>query len=162
MGVATAIAIGAAAASAYAAHKQAGAAKDAAKIQADASNQAGQLQQQNLRDTRAFAAPLQQQAQQRANPYVQLGQGALGNLGQMFNLPQGAPWSSGTQQASPYRPAGSPQIQGMTGGMGATAPAPQAGDPMVTLEAPTGQRKTVPASQVPQFLAKGAKVIGHG
>lgn len=120
-------------------------AHDAAKTQTDAGDHALAVQQQQY-----------QQAQQRLQPYQQMGTTALGRLGQIAGGQPSAPPMS----QPPMKYAGSGSTLGAMG----QPPAPMAGlagqtPQFVMMRAPTGETAQIPAAQVEHFRAKGAMVI---
>jgi hypothetical protein len=119
MAIGTAIAIGAiaasTAASAYAAHKQADAAKQAAQIQADAAGKATQAQSSAL------------------SPYTQAGGDAMNTLSRLLGAPGGSQFASGGNFTAAMPPAaavgaGLPMMAGgQPGGPSPSMPAPSPG-----------------------------------
>ena len=105
-------------------------AKGAAKIQTDASNQAARRQDQATQQALGYY----QQSRGASNP-------ARDRLGAMFNFQ--SPQQQGAQplQMGPHPMQGGSQS-------------------MVTIQAPTGQTKQVPASQAQHYIQRGGKVVG--
>jgi len=138
----TAIAIGAGAASSiYAAKKGADTAKDAAKTQSAAAQQAIDLQKTQY-----------QQARQDFNPYQQAGAGAVGRLQQRAAAPPPAFTPGQPSTFSLGNPQGMPQ-QG--------PPQPMQGGPqqMVKIQSPDGEVRPIPANLVPMALQRGGRVV---
>lgn len=137
------------------AHMASNASKNAAKTQADAAKQGMQYAQQTTNQALPFYNQALAQSQQNLSPYVSMGPAALSSLGQM-NGPTGQPLvpqgslslgQLGQPQQAP------PQMSPMGG-------PPAMGGRMVTLRAPNGQQRQVPASMVDHFVKQGATVIG--
>lgn len=169
IGTSTTIALGLVAAgqgaAAIGAAKKASAAKHAAAQQVAAADKAQGYNEGVYRDQRALMAP-----------YIQSGGAAYqkllgewqarqpGGAPQMPQGPpqgpQGMPWMPGSRpqggaptmgQAVPRTPMAGPQ--GMPG-------QPQGGQQMVTMTSPDGsETQSVPQQHVPQYLARGAKVV---
>lgn len=162
-GVAMGVSAGA---SAYAAKKGADASKQASQIQVDASNKAMDYQQQAQQQALAYLN------NSRNAPMAPPGP-AMTYLSKLMGVPGGInlnPKPSAPPPAYPgHQPAGPstmqpPSVQNMSGApplgglMGApTGPTPSGG--MVMLEAPTGERRAVPANQAQSYIARGAKQV---
>lgn len=161
----------------YGAHKAAGAAKDAARTQTKAGNQALDLQRDIYQDQMA-----------RQQPYMDAGRNAVTNLQTMggqsmptFNgqMPGGG-WRPPTQNPMPQPQAQAPQqipnpyavmaprssradqqpmgqnpYATMTGPMGG----PMGGGQMVKMRGPDGSVRDVPSNQVPMWEQRGAQVV---
>ncbi len=117
IGTAAAIAIAAGAAtsaagSIYSAKKQAGAAKEGARVQQDAAREAGQRADQMYRQQTALMSP-----------YINMGGSAASTLGRLMGAPAGSMFASGPPQQAPGLDL---SMFGMAGG-GAQ---PRAGMPM--------------------------------
>ncbi len=137
---------------------QSGAAKDAAKTQQTATNQGLQVQQQALQPYQDLGRVGLQQLQNPsfAQPYRPMfgsGQGA-----QAFQGPQGAQPTLGGigQPQPPPMPPQGPQARPM----GQPQPM-QSGGEMLLVEAPTGERRPMPAALAQQAVAKGARIVGR-
>jgi hypothetical protein len=114
----------------YAAHKSASAAKDAAKTQSDAATKAADYTQANT---------------DKALQYIMGQQGTVRS-----------PMQTSPAYARMYQGLGLGQpFQQQYGGGGS----PIAQDGMVTLQAPNGLTKAVPASQADHFVSLGARRI---
>jgi hypothetical protein len=150
----TAIAISAGAAagaSIYGAHKASGAAKDAAKQQQQSAQQALALQREMYGQTRADLGPYREQG----------GQG-LTALSALLGLPGPAPASSAP--VGPTAPVPSswhsmPPGATVTGHAVPRGTLPGTAPNFVTLRAPTGQLRAVPADQAAFYLARGASQV---
>lgn len=118
------------------------ASKKAADTQVAASQQA--IQRNDLAQQQAIGAVQEAQMRARAMPVPTYGVGAGGQVQAM--QPMGAPMNGQLGRPPMGMPQG-PQTMG------------QVMQPMVTLEAPTGQRKQVPVAQAQMYLQRGAKVV---
>lgn len=118
------------------------AAKNAAKTQVESGDKALGLQ-----------GHLYQQQQAMNQPYMNLGQSALGNLGAMVGRPQAMPTANPATMGPQGRqmPPG-----GQTVGQSMLRPG---GGGMVRMRAPDGSENAVPPDQVQFFLQRGAQVL---
>lgn len=156
----------------YGAHKKASAAKKASEQQVAAADKSQGYNQQVYNDQRALM-----------QPYIQGGGSAYQRLlgdwqgrqpGGAPAMPQGAPQGppSMPMAGSRPQPPGAPTMgqavprtpmampQGMPG-MGGPMQGPQGGGQMVKMQSPDGaETQDVPRERVPQYLARGARVVG--
>ncbi len=141
-------------------------------IGAKAANHAADTQAKAAQEALDFAKAQKAKQEAAYAPFGALGQQAVGMLpGLARQAPtQGPPAPYTTQPRAtapmPQQPQGAPMS--MMGGVGAMAPAmggqmapgQPMQQPMVTLAAPDGSQKQVPASQAPYFISRGAEQVG--
>lgn len=138
------IAAAATVASLVASHKQANAAKKAAATLADSSNQAAARSDNAMQQAMQYTMANQQATAQNYAPYIQQGQNAMAKLGRGLGLPP----MSGQGGQPPMPPNMNAMMSNgqMPGGqMG------QQGGGMVTIAAPDGSTKQVPAADVAKY-----------
>ncbi len=139
-----------------------------ANVAADAATHGADLQSKAAQEALDYAKG--QKAKQEAAwaPYAAASQNAVGQLagatrtnpgaytGQPFGIPQGQP-----QQGSTLMNMGNmqPPMPMAGGGAGMPPQTPQGGQ-MVTLQAPDGTSKQMPANQAQFYISRGAKAIG--
>lgn len=132
----------------------------AAKTQSNAALEAARIQDASLQRAEAEQRRIHDDLRQQNEPYLQGGQQAVSRMGGL--LSQGPNWSyqgpTGGAPVLPPRPEGVNRLRPIMAGSGQT-PAAAAAAPMVTMKAPTGQVKQVPAAQVEYFAQRGASVV---
>lgn len=163
-----------AAAAALGAGIMAGGTTAAAALQSHAAGSAADLQAKAAEDALAFTKQKQAEQQAAFTPYQNLGAQAVGNLPSMARpMPLQWPPAPYTTQPGATRPAmpttlsgmGQPLLRSGPGPMVNTQPVgqPVTNSPqqpqMVTLQAPDGTQKSVPADQAAYYIAKGAKQV---
>ena len=86
------------------------AAKKAGRVQARGSERAAELQEQHAREALKFNREVWQGQQQNLQPYMQIGQTGLANLGHLMGLPSDyqAPQPRVAPQRRPPMPVGAP------------------------------------------------------
>jgi hypothetical protein len=150
------------------------ASKKAAQTQSDAADKAMDFNKQVYQDTSVLQRDLYNQSRADLAPYMSLGSGVMGNLGNMVGVTPSAaaPFVSSSQTgvmppaADPRtavpRPGESPQAQaamatqsGYSKGGTISGLAGQT----VLLQAPDGAVRAVPAGLAAQFEAKGARRV---
>lgn len=134
------------------------AANNAANLQAQAANQAGQLQYQASQDALAEQRRQFNITQGNIAPWLQTGQGALGNLAYLMGIPsqaqaQGAapPASGGAPPTLPPGVSGLPPTGGSGGG----------GDPMFAGGDPSGGWWKFPEGEPVSLAALGGNANGN-
>ncbi len=149
-----------------------GAALGSAALQSHAAGKAADAQTKAAQEALDFAKAQKAKQEAAYAPFGALGQQAVGMLpGLARQAPVGGPPAPYTTQPRATAPMPQVNAQGapmsMMGGAGAMAPAMggqmapgQMQQPMVTLAAPDGSQKQVPASQAPYFISRGAKQVG--
>lgn len=137
------------------AHKAAGAAKDAAKVQVASADKAQGVNQQVYNDQRALMQPYIQGGN---DAFARLMSAKFGTSGQ--GTPQGGPPGGQFGQMSAMTGPPQPMPQAMP------PQPPQAfgaamggGGPLVKIQAPTGETKDVPREQVQHYLGLGARMV---
>ncbi len=141
----TGVAIGATAGtSIYSATKQAGSASEAAKLQKSSTDQALAYEKERDAYARSTEANRYGAMMSQTAPFVSAGQGATGAMSRFLGLP--APASA---------PAPNQAMGGGAQGMGV-----QPGGAMITMRAPDGTTKQVPADQENHWVQKGAQRVG--
>ncbi len=129
--------------------------KAAAKTQSTAANIAGRRQDRANQDAFRYL-----QAGRMGQPYSPYPPGG-GSLESVSRLVPGGPMAPG-------RPQGPPQMQGGPAAyqpfsLGNTSPGgppgPSGGGQMVTIKAPTGATRQVPAAQAQRYVSRGGRVI---
>ena len=126
-----------------------------------ASKKAAQQQVQSADRGLELLGGIHQQQQQQQSPYMQLGQGALSNLGMMVGRPMTAPavnpapsptsqmpWQQQPQQVSTLPMSSLMSWLGMAGAQGGG---------MVRMRAPDGSTQMVPKAQVAHYQQLGAR-----
>lgn len=153
-----------------------------AKIESNAAKKAAQQQVAGGERAQAFTERAYRDQQQIMSPYVSLGQDAMARMLESQWGPgagaRGAPPAGMGGAApnafggAPVQAAGGPPVPrfGGTGpSMGGPSTAmqgPPQGQPqgpqgqLVTIQAPTGETRAVPAAQAQAYVARGARVIG--
>jgi hypothetical protein len=124
-----------------------------AGIAAYTANKASNQQAAAAQAALDFAKQQWQTTQQNLSPYMSLGSGATNNLRFLAGIPNApalAPAGTTFPQVGHVAPPGTP-TQGMA--------VPRAGNAMVTIQAPTGERRQVPANQSSYYVSKGGRVI---
>lgn len=119
---------------------QSKASKEAAAIQNQAAMEAARRMEAAGIASNAYLAPLAARQRQAALPWEQMGQDALTSLGAM----------KGFRAPSPLPGPMAPGAGSMMGGMAT----------MVTMQAPTGETKQVPLTDVEKWRQRGAQVVG--
>ena len=123
-------------------------AKGAAKTQSTAANRAGQRSERATQDAmRYIEARRTGQTAPQMSPYQQVG-GSLEAVSRLAPTMPGRP--PGPIQGGPVQSA--PLSIGMAPGA--------AGGQLVTIQAPTGETKQVPAEQAARYLSQGARRVG--
>lgn len=113
-------------------------------MQAHAQGKASNVQAQYAQQALDFAKQQYADAIKNFAPYMQASQGATAKLTDFLN--QSRPSSMGAPTSG-------------TPGMSLGAMAPGGGGQMVTLKAPTGQVKQVPAAQAQHYIDLGAQPV---
>lgn len=166
---------------------QADAAKQAADTQVAASEKARAESDALYNTAKADANALYSASRQNFDPYLQMGSGAMGHLGQLVGLPPGGGMTpAATAPAAPTVPGQVPAgMPGSTPLPAQAAGAPSLAGPqlrgaalnesgiqgkregmdlgnlggLVLLRAPTGELKRVPQAQADSFVQRGAQVV---
>lgn len=136
------------------------AAKSAAATQSASADKAIALQNSALQQEQAFNAQQLALAQGRSQPYINAGQGALSRLGQGTSQPVTNPGAYSMPSGGGGALSGLGAAPAGYYGQTTAAPAVPQGGAMITVQAPTGQTKQVPASEAQHWTFLGAKVIG--
>lgn len=122
------------------------------KMQANSSDHAAAVEAKAAADALAFAKEQYAKAEAQFAPYLQAGQGALARMQDLASQSELARTGYGPQTPMlPPRPA-APTLSTPGGPVG------QSGA-MVTLRAPNGQTKQVPANQAQHYIAQGAQQV---
>ncbi len=140
----------------------------AAKASSSSAKHAADTQAAAAQDALDFTKAQKAKQEAAYAPFGALGQQAVGMLpGLARQAPVGGPPAPYTTQPRATAPMPQVNAQGapmsMMGGpqpMPQGMPAQMPQQPMVTLAAPDGSQKQVPASQAPYFISRGAKQVG--
>lgn len=158
IGLGTAIAGGAAAgATIYGSRQASRSDREAARIEQEAARRA----EQEAREERDYQRAQYDAYLTRLNPYRQMGTDAISRLNGVAASygTQGAPAASGAGMAGGATRTVQPRVGGDMAPSSSTRPTGEQ-TAMVMLEAPTGQRRAVPAHQAAHYIARGARRIG--
>lgn len=137
----------------------ANASQNAAAIQSASADKAIAEERAALAASQAYNQNQLGLAQGRNQPYIDAGGQALSRLGQGVTQPVTNPYAYNTPGSAPSGPSG--PLSGLgTPSTGPSSAVPPSGPPMITIQAPTGQTKQVPASEAQHWISVGAKVIG--
>ncbi len=142
------------------------------------TNKAANTQQNATDQSLALQKQMYTQTRQDLSPYASIGTGALSNLRTLAGIPQpppafnptaAGPIPMGASYVNPagQRVAGLPPSTAQAGSLGAMSGQPaiaspaasQTGSGFVTVKAPTGETKQVPASESSYWASKGAQVV---
>lgn len=142
-----------------------GAAGIGAKLASNASKNAAATQAASGQQALGLQRDQWQAQQARTQPYVQAGQQSAQRLSDLLSpgrMGQYPPFTPGGAPSTQPPMFGAPPSSGMAQPQARPLSAwaqPQTGGGLVTMEAPDGERKQVPASQQAYWQAKGAKVV---
>jgi hypothetical protein len=127
-----------------------------------ASGKAAQAQERAGERSLAFQREQYNDGKARMQPWIESGHDGRARLSSLLG-PTGNPTRGGAPASPPMRPmqgGGAPLSTFAQGGMGAgRAMVPGGPGGMVTIEAPTGERRQVPEAQAKQFIARGARMV---
>lgn len=166
----------------------AGAGIAGAKMQSSAAKKAAETQQRAADQAMAVQRDVYRDQMAMNQPYVQVGQQAIGTLGRLLGAPEGARFAAPALQPQPIAIPGSGARMSSPGSrLGAVmpqmgqGPAPMSGNPMpqgqntapqmsqqgpvfggngmIRLQAPDGSMGEVPAHLADQFIARGARRV---